>query len=258
MRKEIKYWSSNLKQPYFVYKTDPFEFPHDRFPAHPGHKNHFQPTQKTWKQYDDYFAKLKTNPLPEGQIVARVGHNTVNVAQLNSLAPNTWLFGTILSAYLDLLGNEVYVQNKEDKNPPKMAVFDNIFLDSISDWDDEYSYKNARASAMKRLRGRCPSDFEVLLFFCNKDYMHYINLVVYPKLRLICVLDSYGDSALKYAEIIFRWLYDEMHFNWLEQAKNCSWPTNHAWDGLIASTQNVRSKGIVIIAAFGLLQMERA
>jgi hypothetical protein len=96
MRKEIKYWSSNLKQPYFVYKTDPFEFPHDRFPAHPGHKNHFQPTQKTWKQYDDYFTKLKTNPLPEGQIVARVGHNTVNVAQLNSLAPNTWLFGTIL------------------------------------------------------------------------------------------------------------------------------------------------------------------
>jgi hypothetical protein len=150
-RKEIKYWSANLEKPYFVHKTDPFEFPHDRFPAHPGHQNHFQPSKIMWKQYDDYFAKLKTNPLPEGQIVARVRHNTVNVAQLNSMAPNTWLFGTILSAYLDLLGNEVYVQNEEDKNPPKMAVFDNIFLDNISDWTDEYSYKNARASAMKRL-----------------------------------------------------------------------------------------------------------
>jgi hypothetical protein len=68
---------------------------------------------------------------------------------------------------------------------------------------------------MKPLRG----SFEVLLFFCNKDHNHYINLAIYPGLRLICVLDSYGDSALKYAEIIFRWLYDEMHFNWLEQAK---------------------------------------
>jgi hypothetical protein len=133
-----------------------------------------------WKQYDEYFAKLPLNPLPEDQIVAKIGHQTVNVGQLNSLGPNKWLKGTILSAYLDLLGNKVYVHNEEDKNPPKMAVFDNLFLDTIADWDEEYNYKNARASGMKRLRGRCPSDFEVLLFFCNKDHIHYINLAVYP------------------------------------------------------------------------------
>jgi hypothetical protein len=122
--------------------------------------------KRMWKQYAAYFSKLSTNPLPDDQIVARVGHITVNVAQLNSLAPNEWLQGTILSAYLDLLGNEVVVQNEEDKNPPKMAVFDNIFPDNIADWTDGYNYKNARASsAMKRLLGRCPSDFEVLLFF---------------------------------------------------------------------------------------------
>jgi hypothetical protein len=96
-------------------------------------------------------------------------HNTVNVAQLNSLAPHKWLQGTILSAYLNLLGNEVYVHNEGDKNPPKMAVFDNLFLDTIEDWDEEYNYRNARASGMKRLRGRCPSNFEVLCcFFATK------------------------------------------------------------------------------------------
>jgi hypothetical protein len=100
-----------------------------------------------------------------------------------------------------------------------MAVFDSHFLNNLVDWTDEYNYKNARGTASKRLRGRCPSDFEVLLFFCNQDYLHYINLVIYPGLRLICMLDSFGGNALTYAKNIFRWLYDEMSFNWFERAK---------------------------------------
>jgi hypothetical protein len=219
MRKEIKFWSANLEKPYFLHKTDPFEFPHYRFPALPGHKLHFQPTETMWKNYDKYFAGLSTNPLPEDQIVAKIGHQTVTVKGLNSLKQGEWLRGDILSAYLDLLGNEVYHQNREDKNPPKMAVFDNQFLTNLVNFHDAYDYKSARASGTKRLRGRCPSDFEVLLFFCNKDFQHYINLAIYPGLRLICVIDSYGYTADKYAGYIFRWLYDEMHFNWLERAK---------------------------------------
>jgi hypothetical protein len=121
-----------------------------------------------WKQYDEYFAKLPRNPPREDQIVAKIGHQTVTtVGQLNSLGPNKWLKGTILSAYLDLMGKEVYVHNEEDKNPPKMAVFDNLFLDTTTDID-KYNYQKGRASALKRLRGRCPSDFEVVLFFLQQ------------------------------------------------------------------------------------------
>jgi hypothetical protein len=118
---------------------------------------------------------------------------------------------------------------------------------------DDYSYKTARGSASKRLRGRCLSDFEVLLFFCNQDFQHYINLGIYPGQRLICVIDSFGGNALKYAEYIFRWLYDEMYFNSRKE-----WPTYHAGDGLIALIQIAGSKLMAMSAAFGLLRMDRA
>jgi Ulp1 family protease len=137
---------------------------------------------------------------------------------LNTLEPAEWLNDTILTAYLDLLGNAVYAQNKEDKNLPKTAVFDSHFLNNLGASNDEYDYKNSRGSASKRLRGRCSSDFEVLLFFCNQDFQHYINLAIYPGQRLICVIDSFGGNALKYAKYIFRWLYDEMYFNWRKEA----------------------------------------
>jgi hypothetical protein len=113
--------------------------------------------------------------------------------------------------------------NKEDKQPPRITVFDSLFLSTITDeteWNTpEYNYKKGRSSAQKRLRGRCPKDFDLMIFFCNKDRKHWINFALYPKKRLICVIDSYGDSAKTYAMIIFRWLYDEMHFNWQEDAK---------------------------------------
>jgi hypothetical protein len=168
--KEIKYWSSKLEKPYFLHKTDRFDFPHYQFPALPEHTQHFEPTDKMGKQYDEYFANLSTNPLPENQIVCRIGKTPVNVISLNTLQPAGWLNDTILTAYLDLLGNEVYAQNKEDKNPPKMAVFDSHFLNNLGASNDEYNYKNSRGSARKRLRGRCPSDFEVLLFFATKIF----------------------------------------------------------------------------------------
>jgi hypothetical protein len=176
--KEIKYWSSNLEKPYFLHKTDPFEFPHYQFPAHPGHTQHFEPTDRMRKQYDAYFANLSTNPLPEDQIVTMIGKTSVMVNSLNSLKPGEWLKDTILTAYLNLLGNAVYALNKEDKNPPKTAVFHSLFLNNLVDSTDEYNYKNSRGSARKRHQGRCQSDFEVLLFFCNQEYLHYINLAI--------------------------------------------------------------------------------
>jgi hypothetical protein len=117
-----------LEKPYLLHKTDPFDFPHYQFPGHSSHKQHFEPTDRMRKQYDEYFANLSTNPLPEDQIVSMIGKNSVNVKSLNSLQPAGWLKDTIVTAYLDLLGNTVYVQNEEDKNPPKMAVFDSHFL----------------------------------------------------------------------------------------------------------------------------------
>jgi hypothetical protein len=71
--KEIKYWSANLKKPYFVHKKDTFELPHHQFPALSEHMKHFEPTDNMVKQYDEYFTNLSTNPLPENQIVSRIG-----------------------------------------------------------------------------------------------------------------------------------------------------------------------------------------
>jgi hypothetical protein len=59
-----------------------------------------------------------------------------------------------------------------------------------------------------------------MIFFCNKNRKHWINFALYPKKRLICVIDLFGDPATTYAMIIFRWLYDDMHFNWPEDVKN--------------------------------------
>jgi hypothetical protein len=137
--KEIKYWSSKLEMPYFVHKTDPFEFLHYQFPALPGHTQHFEPADRMGKQYDDYFANVSTNPLPENQIVCRIGKTPVHVKSLNTLKPGAWLNDTILTAYLDLLGNAVYPQNQEDKNPRKMAVFDSHILNNLGVSTDDYS-----------------------------------------------------------------------------------------------------------------------
>jgi hypothetical protein len=64
-----------------------------------------------------------------------------------------------------------------------------------------------------------------MLFFCNKDREHWIDFALYPKKRLICVIHSYGNSAtMSYAMFIFRWLYNEMHFNWQEDAKKMFLP----------------------------------
>jgi Ulp1 family protease len=68
-----------------------------------------------------------------------IGKTSVNVKSLNSLKPAEWLKDTILTAYLDLLGNEVYAHNKEDKNPPKLAVFDSHFLNNLGVLTDDYS-----------------------------------------------------------------------------------------------------------------------
>jgi hypothetical protein len=133
-----------LEKPYFVQKEDHFEFPHYQFPALSEHKKQFEPIDKMAKQYDEYFANLSTNPLPENQIVSMIGKTSVNVVSLNTLQPKGWLNDTILTAYLDLLGNTVYAQNKKDKNPPKMAVFDSHFLNNLGVSTDDCSCKTAR------------------------------------------------------------------------------------------------------------------
>jgi hypothetical protein len=256
--KEIKYWSSNLEKPYFLHKTDRFEFPHYQFPAHPGHTQHFKPTDRMRKQYDEYFANLSTNPLPEDQIVTMIGKTSVKVKSLNSLKPGEWLKDTILTAYLNLLGNEVYALNKEDKNPTKMAVFDSLFLNNLVDSTDEYNYKNARGSARKRLRGRCPSDFEVLFFFATKNIFTISIWLCAPDYgQSVCSIRLVGTHS-RMPRISFAGCMMRCISIGSSRRKNCSWPTNHAWDGLIASTQIVGSKWMAMSAAFGLLQMERA
>jgi hypothetical protein len=155
----------------FCQKTDLFELPHHQFPALSEHTKHFEPTNKMVKQYDEYFAHLSTNPLPENQMVSRIGKTSVNVKSLNTLHPGGWLNVTILTAYLDLLGNTVYAQNKEDKNPPKMAVFDSHFLNNFYVFQPMITVTRLHVALQANVfEGGARATLKYFLFFCNKIF----------------------------------------------------------------------------------------
>ena len=219
---KILYWSENLKRPFFFKRTEKMVLPHDKFPSKPTDAEQFQATEQMDSRYTQYFSNHRYKPLPEEQSVAFIGKQQIMVKNLNTLENGEWLDGTIISGYLDLLGNAVYKLYKEEMEHPRVAVFDSWFLENIQtrcpDGTDEYTYTTARASAQKRLRGRCQKDFDLILVFYNQNGIHWISFAVYPKKKLIVVIDSFGGDVVHQAEIVFRWLYDEMHFNWKEEA----------------------------------------
>jgi hypothetical protein len=116
--KPIMHWSDNLKLPYFAFKLGPVVLPHHKFPKDPAHLRYFKCTPQQESQYDEYFANHLYKPLPPKQVVCGIGKHKITVNDLNTLAPGEWLNDTVITGYLDLLGNAVYIQDEEDKNPP--------------------------------------------------------------------------------------------------------------------------------------------
>jgi hypothetical protein len=114
--KPIMYWSENLKLPYFAFELGPVVLPHHKFPKDSAHLCHFKCTPQQEWHYNEYFANHLYKPLPPKQVVCQIGKHEITVNYLNTLALGEWLNDTIITGYLNLLGNTVYIQDEEDKN----------------------------------------------------------------------------------------------------------------------------------------------
>jgi Ulp1 family protease len=88
--------------------------PHHKYLSDPTDRSQFECSSQLEPQYDEYFSNHLYKPLPPTQVFSRIGKRAVTVHDLNTLAPGKWLNDTILSTYLNLLGNAVYVMNKKE------------------------------------------------------------------------------------------------------------------------------------------------
>jgi hypothetical protein len=109
----------------------------------------------------------------------------------------------------------------------------------------------SRGMAKKRLMGRSPRSFEVMVFFINITQYHWLQICIFPKLMLIISLDSMrGGSGKVQAHILFRWLYNDITTGRQKQM-GCLIPLNQTWDGLSIAIRSNRSNWMGIIVVFG-------
>ena len=212
----MEFWSSRMEKPVF----------------HPSSKKLLNPKNKpTWtrldtppypeidQRYHDHYERFfneDVGEIPEDRESAYIGRNCIRVSDIKTLSPQGWLNDTIINSYAKVIGHNNHIG---EPSGPKVAVFDSMFVFTLLNINvgpesrSLYNYENSRGHAARALRDKSPMDYDVLLFMCNVQHDHWQLITVYPHHKWIEPMDPLRQSAEFWGRLIFRWLYDEIHYN---------------------------------------------
>jgi hypothetical protein len=169
----------------------------------------------TW--YKTFFEPEVDKRFKDTQVMARVGGQCIRINNLKTLGLAEWLNDTIIDQMTDVLAS------KSDTNSERrVAVFDPLFkmINEHPQSDDPrfnrefYHYNRVRKYPHRKLHGWSPVTIDCIIFPNNVGNQHWNLIIVYPKQRHIVGLDSMHVNSCVDARTIFRWLFDEISYNY--------------------------------------------
>ena len=248
------FWSDIIDDPichqYGSTPLTPIHGNYDKsFPAAVSEMDPIKPEDEA--KYDEFF-QSNQEEFDDSLVCTKVGTETLTVKDIKTLGPTTWLNDKIVNSYSKILVTEAhqYADKMASKSSnsrfKKTPLFDSSFFALIEESAGDntyYNYNKVRGMTQKRLYNQSPRTYTHIIFLRNVTNIHWQSIVVYPGGKTIYVLDSMGPNPdMDGARTIFRWLYDEMNYNWQNQTRGLFDPSkvDFGWRFYADKTLNIQ------------------
>jgi len=152
---------------------------------------------------------------PPGEVLAKVGTDSVQRQALHSLRPSQWLNDEVIHYFYGMLQKRDEELCRLNPNRKRSHFFKSFFMTNLlnkgnsdASLDGKYTYDNVKRWS-KKVPGKDIFELDKIFFPINEDQVHYMCAVISMTEKKIYMYDSMGSSGTSYLESLFQYIQDE-------------------------------------------------
>ena len=168
---------------------------------------------------------------PPGEILARVGTDSVQRQSMHRLQPGEWLNDEAIHYFYVMLSKRDEELCRLDPKRKRSHFFKSFFMTKLLNEgnadpskDGQYEYKNVKRWS-KHVPGKDIFKLDKIFFPINQGRMHWMCAMVDMTEKRIEMYDSMGSSGMSYLKSLFRYIQHE-HL----AKKNAPLPDIEKWE----------------------------
>jgi len=152
---------------------------------------------------------------PPGEVLAKVGTDSVQRQSLHRLRPGQWLNDEAIHYFYVMLQKRDEELCRLDPNRKRSHFFKSFFMTKLlnegnadASLDGQYTYNNVKRWS-KKVPGKDIFKLDKIFFPINQGRMHWMCAVISMTEKKIYMYDSMGSSGMNYLESLFQYIQDE-------------------------------------------------